>query len=110
MAQVRAQTIATRIRPNVRQPGQPRFSRAATTMAARAKGRAKIVCEKRTKESHLLIEENIQPSTFNTQHRIVSRLRWQDNGRNSMTFVAPQERYVSRSGCSNGKCELTHPT
>src|SRR6266508_82744 len=36
MAQVRAQTIAARIRPNVRQPGQPFRSRAATTIDARA--------------------------------------------------------------------------
>src|SRR5581483_7827037 len=43
IAQVRAQTIAVRIRRNVRQPGQPRSSRAAKAMEARAKGRAKTV-------------------------------------------------------------------
>src|SRR5688500_12264826 len=59
MAQVRAQTIAATINAKVRQPGQPRLSRAATAIAASAKGSAKSVCEKRTKESHLLIMENI---------------------------------------------------
>ena len=34
IAQVRAQNIASRISPKVRQPGQPRLSRAATTIAA----------------------------------------------------------------------------
>jgi predicted DNA-binding protein len=29
-------------------------------MAASAKGRAKAVCEKRTKEAHFLIKENIE--------------------------------------------------
>ena len=53
MAQVRAQTIAARIRPKVRQPGQPRLSRAATAIAASANGSAKTVCEKRTNEAHL---------------------------------------------------------
>ena len=43
MAQLRAQTMAARMRPNVRQPGQPRWSRAATAIAARAKGSAKTV-------------------------------------------------------------------
>src|SRR5450631_3075038 len=52
MAHVRAQTIAARISPKVRQPGQPRFSRAATSIAASAKGSAKTVCEKRTKLPH----------------------------------------------------------
>src|ERR1017187_6795826 len=60
IAQVRAQIIAARTSPNVRQPGQPRLSRAATAMAASAKGRAKTVCEKRTKEAHFLIREIIQ--------------------------------------------------
>jgi hypothetical protein len=61
IAQVRAQTIAATINPNVCQPGQPRFSRAATAIAANANGSAKIVCEKRTKESHFEIIENIEP-------------------------------------------------
>jgi hypothetical protein len=59
IAHVRAQTIAARISPKVLQPGQPRWSRAATTIAANAKGKAKAVCEKRTNESHLLRKENI---------------------------------------------------
>jgi cation transport regulator ChaC len=41
IAQVRAQTMAARIRPKVRQPGQPRCSRAATIIAASAKGSAR---------------------------------------------------------------------
>ena len=57
MAQVRAQTIAARISPKVRQPGQPRWSRAATTIAASANGRAKTVCEKRTNEAHFFSED-----------------------------------------------------
>ena len=60
MAQVRAQTIAARISPKVFQPGQPRLSRAATTMAASANGSAKTVCENRTNEPHFLIKENIR--------------------------------------------------
>ena len=52
MAQVRAPTMATRIRPNVRHPGQPRCSRAATSIAASANGSAKTVCERRTKLAH----------------------------------------------------------
>ena len=52
MAQVRAQTMAKRIRPKVFPPGHPRFSRAATSMAANANGSAKIVWEKRTKAPH----------------------------------------------------------
>src|SRR2546429_9038978 len=67
IAQVRAQTIAARMRPNVRQPGQPRWSRAATTIDARAKGSAKTVCEKRTKDSHLLMNENIERRTSKFQ-------------------------------------------
>jgi hypothetical protein len=51
MAQVRAQTIATKIKPNFCQPGQPRLLRAATAIAAKANGNAKTVCEKRTKEA-----------------------------------------------------------
>src|SRR5450631_3152206 len=53
IAHVRAQTIAAMISPKVRQPGQPRLSRAATTIAASANGSAKTVCEKRTNEAHL---------------------------------------------------------
>jgi hypothetical protein len=60
IAQVRAQTIAARTSPNVRQPGQPRLSRAATAMAASANGRAKTVCGKRTKEAHFFIKDNIE--------------------------------------------------
>src|SRR5437667_7638420 len=48
IAHVRAQTIAATISANVRHPGQPRLSRAATTIAARAKGRAKRVWESLT--------------------------------------------------------------
>src|SRR6187455_2302825 len=48
MAQVRAQTIAARISRKVRQPGQPRFSLAATTIEANANGSAKTVCESLT--------------------------------------------------------------
>src|SRR5215467_9529062 len=59
MAQVRPQTIAARINPNVLHPGQPRFSRAATAIAARAKGKAKRVWENRMNEAHLRIAENI---------------------------------------------------
>ena len=64
IAQVRAQTIAARISPKVRQPGQPRLSRAATIIAASANGRAKTVCENRTNEAHFLIEENIEQSNI----------------------------------------------
>ena len=52
IAHVRAQTIAARINPQILQPGQPRLSRAATTMAASANGSAKIVCENRTNDPH----------------------------------------------------------
>src|SRR5260370_26061062 len=52
IAHVRAQTIAAKISPNVRQPGQPRLSRAATSIAASANGSAKTVCENRTNEAH----------------------------------------------------------
>src|SRR5213592_4047343 len=72
IAQVRAQTKAARIKPKVRQPGQPRWSRAATTMEASAKGSAKTVWDSLTKEAHFLITENIEPctlSTANIQHR-----------------------------------------
>ena len=52
IAHVRAQIIAARISPKIFQPGQPRFSRAATSIAASANGSAKTVCEKRTNEAH----------------------------------------------------------
>src|ERR1017187_546397 len=68
IAQVRAQTMAARISPNVFQPGQPRLSRAATAMAASAKGRAKAVCEKRTKEAHFLMKKNIEHRTSNAEN------------------------------------------
>ena len=55
MAQVRAQTIATKIRRNVFHPGQPRLSRAATTIAASANGRAKTVWESLTNSAQFLI-------------------------------------------------------
>src|SRR5215213_7296213 len=58
MAQVRAQTMAARIRPNLFQPGHPRFSRAASAIAAKANGSANIVCEKRTNSPHLRTVEN----------------------------------------------------
>src|SRR2546430_11098986 len=45
IAQVRAQTMHARIKPNFLQPGQPRLSLAATTIAAIAKGSAKIAWE-----------------------------------------------------------------
>ena len=64
IAHVRAQTIAARISPNVRHPGQPRLSRAATTIAARAKGSAKTVCENFTNDPHFWIIENIQSLWF----------------------------------------------
>src|SRR5213594_394327 len=60
IAHVRAQTIAKRMSPNVRQPGQPLRSRAATTIDARAKGRAKTVWENLTKLPHLVIRENME--------------------------------------------------
>ena len=43
MAQVRAQTIAARMSKKILQPGQPRLSRAATAIEAKAKGSAKMV-------------------------------------------------------------------
>ena len=68
MAQVRAVTMAIRISPNNFQPGQPRSkatraacsasgrrawaARAASTVAAMAKGRAKTVCDNFTKSAH----------------------------------------------------------
>src|SRR5882724_10300965 len=84
IAHVRAQTIAAMINPNARQPGQPRFPRAATTIAASANGSAKTVCEKRTNEAHLLIKENIQHLTFNAQHRRVSQPCWRGGDRDLM--------------------------
>jgi len=65
IAHVRAQTIASRMRPKVRQPGQPRFSRAATTIPASAKGRAKTVCESFTNSAHLRSVANIVCSLRN---------------------------------------------
>src|SRR5690349_13669241 len=59
IAQVRAQTIAARISPKVRQPGQPRSARAATTMEANANGSAKTVCDDLPKPAHLLTVANI---------------------------------------------------
>src|SRR5262245_66142336 len=65
IAHVRAQIIAARINPNVRHPGQPRLSRAATTIAAKAKGRAKTVCENFTNEPHFPKKPNLEPRTLN---------------------------------------------
>src|SRR2546429_2889213 len=73
IAQVRAQSIAARIRPNVRQPGQPRWSRAATTMEARANGSAKTVWENLTNEAHLMNAENIERPTSNAEHPTSTR-------------------------------------
>src|SRR5437867_12187140 len=75
IAQVRAQTNAARIKPKVRQPGQPRWSRAATAMEASAKGSAKTVWESLTKEAHLLMKRNIEQRTLNIEHRTISRAR-----------------------------------
>src|ERR1035437_4648667 len=69
MAQVRAQTIAASTRAKVRQPGQPRWSRAATAMAASANGKAKAVWENLTKEAHLEITANIGFRTLNLEPR-----------------------------------------
>jgi hypothetical protein len=52
IAQVRAQTIAARISANTLHPGHPRVSRAATTIAAIANGRAKIVWLNFTNSAH----------------------------------------------------------
>ena len=68
IAQVRAQTIATRISVKVRHPGQPRSSRAATTIAARAKGRAKIVWESFINSAQVLKGGNIEHRTLNIEH------------------------------------------
>jgi hypothetical protein len=54
MAQVLAQTIAARTKPNVRNPGHPRFCRAAIAIAANANGSANTVWLNLTKEPHLL--------------------------------------------------------
>ncbi len=65
IALVRAVTIAQRIRRKIRQPGQPPRSRAATTIAASAKGKAKTVWEILIKSPHLfavakkLIHQNL---------------------------------------------------
>jgi hypothetical protein len=56
------------MRPKVRQPGQPRLARAATAIAASAKGSAKAVWENRTNEPHLLSVDNIEHPTSNIQH------------------------------------------
>src|SRR5258706_14638542 len=62
MAQVRAQTIAARMSPNVRQPGQPRSARAATTIEASANGKAKTVCDIFQNSAHLLkVSKIVQP-------------------------------------------------
>jgi hypothetical protein len=58
------------MRPKARQPGQPRLARAATAIAARAKGNAKAVWENRTNEAHLLRVDNIEHPTSNIQHPI----------------------------------------
>jgi hypothetical protein len=52
IAQVRAQTMAARINPKVFHPGQPRLSRAATTIEAKANGRAKTVWDSFTKAAY----------------------------------------------------------
>src|SRR5690606_28383670 len=52
IAHVRAVTRAATTRRNTRQPGQPRSSRAATTIAASATGIAKIVWLSLTKDAH----------------------------------------------------------
>ena len=44
--------MAAMINPKVRHPGQPWFARAATAIAARAKGKAKTVWENRMNEPH----------------------------------------------------------
>jgi len=59
IAQVLAQTIAARISAKVRQPGHPWLLRAATAIAANAKGSAKTVCENFTKEPQRLSKETI---------------------------------------------------
>src|SRR5213594_1432549 len=69
IAQVRAQTMAARIKPKVRQPGQPRWSRAATAMEASAKGSAKTVWDSLTKEAHLVMRVSIEHRTSNIEHR-----------------------------------------
>src|SRR5262245_20630067 len=60
MAQVRAQTIAARIRRNLVTPGQPRSSRAAMAIEARANGKAKTVWEIFTNSPHFCSVRNIQ--------------------------------------------------
>src|ERR1051325_7827763 len=110
MAQVRAQTIASRIRPKVFQPGQPRWSRAATAMEARAKGRAKTVWEIFTNPAHVLINENIQHSTSNAQHPRVSRLRRKGSGGNPVTSASLPKRYAWRFEYLRRKCGLTRRT
>src|SRR6266571_1256669 len=60
MAQVRAETIAPKISPTVFSPGQPCSSRAATTIAARANGRAKTVWENLTKAAHFFSKDKLE--------------------------------------------------
>jgi len=69
IAQVRAQTIAVTMSASLGQPGHPRFSRAATAMAARAKGMAKRVWENLMKAAQFLIMENMEHRITNIEHR-----------------------------------------
>src|SRR5437867_3242348 len=55
MAQVRPLTMARRISTKTGHPGQPRWSLEAIAMDAKAKGRAKIVCETFTNSPHCWI-------------------------------------------------------
>ena len=66
MAHVRASTIATTIRQNNRQPGQPRLPRAATVIEASANGSAKTVCEIFTNSPHLAISRQALDNTLST--------------------------------------------
>src|SRR5438445_7028630 len=92
IAQVRAQTIAARTRPNVRQPGQPRRSRAATSMDASANGRAKTVWENLTNPAHLMNAENIErrTSNFNPHQRM-------DNRWSLLVYASVREHFVELS-------------
>src|SRR5437016_3040871 len=69
IAHVRAQTMAVTMSASFGHPGQPRFSRAATAIAARAKGMAKRVWENLMKAAQFLMAENMQKETLNNQHR-----------------------------------------
>ncbi len=75
MAQVRAQTIAAKIRRKILEPGQPRVARAATIIEASAKGSAKIVCDNFTKLENFLIWENIECPCSTTEHHALIRSR-----------------------------------